>query len=90
MVPSKSAAIPTLRLADESAADFYERIGARRMPFRYGIDGFVVPALSAAGMLEPPNGKPGTPQWRNAAYDAYASLVMVHAIRGVCLAGSAA
>ena len=80
----KSAAIPTLVLPGEIDVQFYERIDNRAMSMRYGVDGFVLPKLSSVGLLQVPHGPPGTPGWRNAGYDSYASLRMMQELRQMC------
>lgn len=80
----KSAAIPTPVLPGEIDVQFYERIDNRAMSMRYGVDGFVLPKLSSVGLLQVPHGPPGTPGWRNAGYDSYASLRMMQELRQMC------
>ena len=80
----KSAAIPTTVLPGEIDVQFYERIDSRAMPMRYSVDGFVLPKLSSVGMIKVPHGAPGTPEWRNAGFDSYASLRMMQEIRQMC------
>ena len=80
----KSATIPTLVLPGEIDVQFYERVDSRSMPMRYSVDGFVLPKLSSVGLLQVPNGPPGTPGWRNAGYDSYASLRMMQELRQMC------
>ena len=80
----KSAAIPTLVLPGEIDVQFFERIDNRAMSMRYSVDGFVLPKLSSVGRLQVPHGPPGTPGWRNAGYDSYASLRMTQELRQMC------
>lgn len=80
----KSAAIPTRVLPGEIDVQFYERIDNRAMSMRYSVDGFVLPKLSSVGVLQVPHGPPGTPGWRNAGYDSYASLRMAQELRQMC------